>query len=163
MRIVIALVLVLLSGCAAETQISDVPAVHNTEIFTASTDRTWKALVETLAEDSYPIQAIEKESGLITTDFVSVAGPSTTFLREISNSSCGLCSFSRVRYSLSCYVSESGPNTTRVKLKAHVEGFERLWAGDWRVLESSGGIEKKVLDSMRERIQAAHDSPPANR
>jgi len=75
----IALVLVL-TGCGRAPR----PTVFtNSQTHSNDFDAVWSALIETFADNSWPIDTIEKASGLITTDWLSIpAGPLATRYEE---------------------------------------------------------------------------------
>src|SRR5687768_6141996 len=57
-------------GCAASQRMTVRAPVQSSERYEASYDKVWAATVGSLAEIGAPIQVVEKESGLITTQFV---------------------------------------------------------------------------------------------
>lgn len=68
---VLCCVLAMTLGCATA------PAPHtikNAFHFTDGYDEVWAAVMESMAELSLPIQTLEKESGLIATDWISFEG-----------------------------------------------------------------------------------------
>lgn len=68
---ILCLMFVFVGGCATA------PAqrtVVNSFSYTTSIDKVWSATVETFAELNLPIDNMEKDSGLITTDWINLTG-----------------------------------------------------------------------------------------
>ena len=154
-RSTLAFAILLLSGCAAPQQLATTP-VEDTEVFVASYDAVWGAVVATLAAEHYPIKAIEKESGLIATEFVTFTTSSLRAKEEIDGIAVRpgvfLGTWSQGRYSLTVFVARLADSTTSVKVTPHIEGFEDNVTRRWHVCPSLGVVESAVFDSVRARL-----------
>jgi len=57
----------LIVGCAA---VEPIPAEQKQHIYTANFDTVWSTIIEILTQESCPLKTIEKQSGLIHTDYI---------------------------------------------------------------------------------------------
>jgi len=150
--LLIALPTVLLAGCAPPQMVK--PTIQDTVVIQAPFDKVWGAIVSTLAEMALPIESIEKESGLITTKFVTFASgifAEKKIDRIAQKPPLFLASWSQGRYTLSVFVAPVGEDATKIKITAHIEAFERTTKG-WHVCYSKGVIEKQIFDSVKSKI-----------
>lgn len=152
-RLIAVLVVFFLVGCAT---VAVRPTIQDTEIIDAPFDKVWGALIATLSEQSLPIETIEKESGLVTTKFVTFASGfmAERAINEVAVKPSGLLyTWSNARYTVSVFVTKSGENTTRVKITSHIEAFENNVTKSWMVCYSNGVIEKRIFDSIEAKIE----------
>lgn len=150
-----AVVLLAVVGCAASQQMTSYTPVRDTEVFNAPFGRAWGAAVATLAEEGMPIQVIEKDSGIMTTQFVNFA--SGVFAeRQIDaiakRPRAFLGTWNSGRYTLSLFVSRIDSVTTRVKVTPHIEGFENNFSKSWMVCSSNGTLEAKMFSGIRSKL-----------
>lgn len=150
-------VLMTLVGCAASQQLTPATPRTDTAVLDAPFDKVWQATVATLAEEGMPIQTIEKESGIVTTQFVSFASGYSAE-REIDQLAkrprtfLGLGTWNSGRYTLSIYVSRVDSATTRIKATPHIEGFENNVSKSWVMCESNGALEEKMFAGIRSKL-----------
>ena len=144
--------IILLSSCAPLVA----PEIVDTFVFDAPFDTVWGATVATIADKSLPIEAIEKESGIITTKQVTFA---SGFLadREIERvairPSIFLGTWSNGRYSLSIYVNQISESQTKMTITSHIEALENNMTKSWHVCYSKGIIEVDVWESIRGKVR----------
>jgi hypothetical protein len=151
-------ILVLLLLIALAISLSKVPPapkeIVQGEVFNKSFEGVWKATVNVLSEEEYPIGVIEKESGLITTDFV-IFTKGLGVEREIDivavRPSIIFGTWSQGRYSLSIFVTEKN-NGTLVRVKPHIEAYENNVTNSWHVCDSRGVIEEKLLGKIEQLL-----------
>lgn len=151
--LLVVLLLVIFTGCATTQMVR--PTIQDTDAIQAPFDKVWGAVVATLAEMALPIEAIEKESGLVTTKFVTFASgilAQNEIDRIAQRPSVFLGTWSQGRYTVSIFVTSSGENTTRVKITIHIEAFEDNVTKGWYVCYSKGVIEQRIFDSVRSKI-----------
>ena len=141
----------LLTGCVAPQQ-----AVQPTSrAFFAGKDKVWPAIVSEIGLD-YPIKAVEKDSGLITTESVSVpAGYGNSNMGQWVLPPGGfLATWDGLRVSLSAVVEEVEPGRTQVTLRAHYEAFESNVSKSWIVCQSNGSLENQIFDKIAVRLNS---------
>jgi hypothetical protein len=147
----ILLVVPFLAGCAS---VAVRPTIQDTEIINAPFDTVWKAMVGTLAEQSIPIQSIDKASGDVTTKFVIFAYGNRTE-KEIDNLAVKpagwMHDWCAGRHKLDIFVTESGTNETTVKVTTHFEAFENNIERTWMVCYSNGVIEKQLFVAIKKK------------
>lgn len=144
----------LILGCATGKVI--IPEIQNDYEIEADFETVWLAVVESLAERSSPIEAIEKESGLITTSFVSFfsgRGQKAELDRIAAKPNYGfMATWSRGRYKFNVFVRSKSDGTTLVKITSHIEAFESTINEDWIVCFSRGVIEDDLFDLIKAKI-----------
>ena len=137
------LLLVGFTGCAG-VQITPLPPEKKQMIYPASFDATWRTVLDVLNDWEMPISAIEKESGIVVTDFVVVSAPSDMFpMGQMEIPRAG-------RYKMNISVREQGKQTI-VKVNAHYERFSQILfepIGTWKPQGSTGQVEANLLNSV---------------
>jgi len=131
------------------------PTIQDTQIINAPFDKVWEALVATLAEMGLPIESIEKESGIVTTDFVIFASGLATekVLGKVAVYPTSLLYiWSTARYKLSIFAIKKGEDATKVKITTHIEAYESNVTHNWMVCYSKGVIEKRIFESIKMKI-----------
>ena len=144
-------------GCAASQQMAARAPVQSSERFPAPYDKVWAATVGALADDGAPIQAIEKESGLITTQFVQFASGlnADKQLATIAYKPQGagfLSIWSMGRYTLSLHVTKETDSTSVVKVTPHIEAYERNVTNAWHVCDSNGNLERRTFRTISAKL-----------
>lgn len=119
-----------------------------TRIFEASYDDVWQALILVLNEDELPICTIEKESGVIVTDFVRF-GPYSSFAQNCLEEGL-LETIKEGRYRLNVLVIQRGPESVSVRINAHIEKFSKLFFGwyRWHSQATNGYIEYQIFQAI---------------
>lgn len=154
------------SGCAT----MPVMKVETQDTFTiqSSFNKVWGALIATLSEQALPIKSIEKDSGLVTTDFFIFVDADSISIKEAFKKGSGAVSekidiiayrpkvflgiWTKGRYFLNIFVKSEGVNTTSIKITAHIEAFESNIKRSWLVCNSKGVIEKEIIDSIKAKL-----------
>ena len=116
------------------------PEVENEHIFAADLGKTWGAVVETLSDQKFQVENIDKDSGLITTKFsVAEGGPMMA---------CAAKPDEAPKASLNVFVKrvEAG---TRVKVNAT---FDAVRAGRAVTCFSNGKLEKALFDGIERNL-----------
>ena len=120
-------------------------------IFNKNYNDVWQATVEVVGE-LYPIKVVEKTSGFIATDMVSISVPELNrigFRRKLKS----LLFFDSGRYSLNILIKEVNQNATRVKIVPHIEGFfsfEHTFG--WRIFQSRGIVEEELFGKIQNKF-----------
>jgi hypothetical protein len=150
--IVIVLILTL-SGCASTP---DPRPKEDTAFYLARYDKTWEAALMTLQEESIPIENMEKEKGLITTKFVNYSvGPQAHHeLEKIAQkpSATRLAIWSQVGYTLSILVTPINDMSTKVKVTAHIEAYDKNVTQEWHECLTNSVIEDAILEKIRDQL-----------
>lgn len=102
---------------------------------------------------NYPVQAIEKDSGLLTTQFVQmpVGFGNMGSERYILPPGCFLCTWAGLRMSMRAMAVESEPGKTLVTINTHYEAFEDNVSKSWIVVQSNGAVENQILTSVEQK------------
>lgn len=144
------LVAVVLAGCA--TPPPSAP-VQNSRTLNAPKSAVWP-LVVTEISGSYPVKVIEKESGLLTTDWVILpAGFNNANAANWVKPPGGLlATWGGLRATLSVNVIENEPGKTTVSIRPHYEALENNVVNGWIVCESNGNLESKLFSNIEAKL-----------
>jgi outer membrane lipoprotein-sorting protein len=145
--------LIALSGCQTTNQAPQV-AQRTSAVFNASKDKVWPLLVAEVGLN-YPVAAVEKESGLLTTDFVMMpAGYNNMNMTQwVFNPGGFLATWNGLRMKMNIMVVEIEPGKTQVTIRAHYEAFENNVSKSWIVCRTNGSMENSILTSIENQIR----------
>lgn len=148
----IAVIVLLAASCATEPQVS-VRAQRTSALISAPKDKVWPLLVSAVGLD-YPVQAIEKDSGLLTTQFVQVpvGFNNRNMKRYVFPPRTFLATWAGLRMNLRIMAVESEPGRTLVTINAHYEAFEDNVSKSWIVARSNGSVENQILTSIEQQL-----------
>jgi hypothetical protein len=142
--------LVFVSGCATQPTVATLPTSRT---FKASKDQIWPILVAEIAP-KYPTRVVQKDSGLISTDMVSV--PVGVFNMGAWNyarqPSMFLATWNGLRMSLTAMVSETQNGQSTVSISIHYEAFEDNVSKSWIICQTTGQVEAKILDAVEGKL-----------
>lgn len=147
----------LIAGCATPAPSGPpLPPPRERAIISAPKDKVWPVLVAEIA-GNYPVQVIEKDSGLITTQFVSLpAGYNNmSATRWIFKPGGFLATWAGLRMNMQVMVVELEPGRTQVTIRTHYEAFENNVQKAWIVAESNGSVENSILGKLERAFPAA--------
>jgi len=153
MKRAVVLLCVFIVGCV--TMPKEIPVIQNTLEVNIPFDKAWSAVVETISDMQLPIKAIEKDSGILTTENVTFANG---FLadNEINRVSLKPSVFGGVwrqgRYSLNIFVTAIDANHTRIKANSHIEAYEQSITNSWYICHSKGIIESTLFESVKSQL-----------
>lgn len=137
-----------LAGCVTPQPVSP---VQTTRTFPANYDRVWGTIVSELSAD-YPIQNVDKASGLITTQPLTLASglwDSEDKLKQYAYSpGIILGTYNNAQCSLTVFVSKSDETNTSVRVTARFQGFENNVTQSWQTWQSNGVMENQFLDKI---------------
>jgi hypothetical protein len=149
--------LVLLSGCLTTQKITSQPQ-STSMTFEASKNKVWDLLLEEIGL-SYPIVAIERESGLLTTSFVDIdAGwGNRNMSLYVYPPKMFLATWDGLRMKMNILVTEAVKGKTHVRIRTHYEAFETNLTKSWKVCQTNGSIENNALTSIRSKLLPTPD------
>lgn len=103
---------------------------------------------------NYPVQAIEKDSGLLTTQFVQMpVGFNNMGMEHYIFPPGGfLATWAGLRMNMGIMAIESEPGKTIVTIHAHYEAFESNVSKSWLVAPSNGAVENQILTSIEQKL-----------
>ena len=154
----VGLALVILVGCATTPPVQPNTPLRDTEVFASPFPKVWSALIATLAEQAYPIEVIEKESGVVTTRFVTFTGGKTDAQIDAVavKPNYPLATWESGKYTLSIFVAKTNSLTTTVKVTSHIEALVKPFMVDvpnWVGCDSKGVMEKRLFDVIKEKLK----------
>ena len=144
--------LVVLSGCLTTQKITS-PPQSTSMTFEASKAKVWELLVEGVGL-SYPILAIERESGLLTTSFVDIdAGwGNRNMSLYVYPPKMFLATWDGLRMKMNILVTEAVKGKTHVQIRTHYDAFETNLTKSWQVCQTNGSVENNILASIKSRL-----------
>lgn len=148
------LTLMLLTGCVTVTNYEK-DILPTARTFDAPRDKVWQAVVAEVGT-KYPVKSIEKDSGLLTTDFVSV--PAGQMNAEMGkwvmppSVDQPMAIWNGLKVSLSVMVLEPQAGKTSVNIRSHYEAYFHQ-GKQWFVCESNGRREQSILDAIGSGLQ----------
>jgi hypothetical protein len=140
-----------LCGCVSAPP---APKLSTTRLYSAPKDRVWPLIVAEIAP-KYSTKAIEKASGLLTTDVVSIPGDLNGFGDwPICYRPRGmfLPVWSELRMNMTVLASEPEPGKTSVSITIHYEAFESNATKSWVICESNGRLEDQILNAIGAKL-----------
>jgi len=150
----IAVVLIItLGGCASAPESRP---KEDTAFYLARFDNVWDAAFMALQEEAIPFEKMEKEKGLITTGFVNFSvGPQAHHeIEKIAQrpTETRLAIWSQVGYTLSILITPISDMSTKVRVTAHIEAYDKNVTRKWHKCITNGGIEDMILQKIRDQL-----------
>ena len=153
MYLIVAVLIVSLSGCATTPPPQQ---KEDTAFYLARFNKVWDACLMTLEEEAIPIETMEKEKGLITTEYVNYSvGPQAHHeIEKIAQkpSAERLAIWSQVGYTLSILITPINDMSTKVRVTAHIEAYDKNVTKQWHECISYGVIENIILERIRSQL-----------
>lgn len=154
-KLLICLIVMFVAGCNQPTVR---PHIQNTRLFDTPYDETWTAVVESFADKSYPIRAIEKESGFIAVDWIALPDASYeskafSKIALVPDKSFMLI-WRQGRHTINAFVKPKGDDMTEVRINTHIEIFESNMSNRYHVGYSTGFIENAILGRIGTKIKS---------
>jgi hypothetical protein len=149
------LITLILGGCARPHVSPLAPPPYRAEI-RATYDRTWGAIVRTLARENLPLRAIARDSGVIASD--DVVTPIGLW------ADCGTIGEDRLEgeavVSFTLFAEANGASSTRVQLnsKMRTQAHRRGTSGKLRPMPvypcaSTGRFEANLVEAVRDLVK----------
>ena len=142
-----------LSGCATAPEPRP---KEDTAFYLARFDNVWDAALMALEEESIPIETMEKEKGLITTGFVNFSvGPQAHHevdkIAQIPTAN-RLAIWSQVGYTLSILITPINDMSTKARVSAHIEAYDKNVTKKWHECITNCTIEDMILEKIRAQL-----------
>jgi hypothetical protein len=147
-----ALVLLVTVGC---TPPLEVPVIQQptVAVFAAPRDKVWAALVGVVGLD-FPIQVLERDSGLISTRVTTMVPPASRWALGCDNPDDFANPWNQLRMDLRALVEEREPGKTQVTLLCHYEANKQsTFPHAWTIVASNGALERDLLGRMQAKLQ----------
>lgn len=147
-------------GCSSTP--SPVPRLEaKANVYDASFEETWDALNDVLTEKRLPLKAFEKDSGLVSTDFVN-AGSRYVYMGKKDDAGREMSQWAdKTRYFLNIRVRADGDNQTTVDVIPHFEymryvrdtRINRWVEAGWEPCDSHGDVEREIHDALASKLR----------
>lgn len=147
------MLLPLVIGCVTVPIAEKIVAQRTSATIAAPKDKIWPLLVAEIAQH-YPIQVIEKDSGLISTQMVQMpVGFNNRGMEQYIYPPRGfLATWEGLRMSMQIIAIDGEPGTTIVTINSHYEAYESNLSKSWVVAQSSGAVENQVLTAIEQKL-----------
>ncbi len=146
----------LATGCASAPKQAAPAFKDDTAFYLARFDKVWDTVVTTLNAESIPIDSIDKGRGVITTKFVNYSvGPQAHYEIEAiaeKPSAARLAIWSQAGYTLSILVTSINDMSTKVKITAHIEAYDRNVSQEWHECISKKTLEGNIIEKIRAQL-----------
>lgn len=159
LMVLLTLSLALISGCASGP--APIPRLQTSaQGYSADFDRAWNAVNDVLTERRLPIKAIEKDSGLVTTEFVSSGGRYIYWGKKNDAGQEMSTWAEKTRYFLNIRVRKREDGGTTVDVLPHFEYMryeynsvlKRSVEAGWEACESHGDVETGLYDALSAKL-----------
>ena len=151
--LMVAILILTTLGCASAPEPRP---TEETAFYLARYNKVWDTAIMVLENESIPIESAEKDKGLITTKFVnySVGQQAHHELDNIAQkpSATRLAIWSQVGYTLSILITPINDMSTKAKVTAHIEAYDRNVTQEWHKCISNGVIEDTILEKIRAQL-----------
>jgi len=145
---------IVLAGCAQP----EIPIIEKQRRFAADYDTTWRAVIATVAEQSYPINAIEKDSGIVATEEMLVTNRTQEMREYAVLPSLPFSVWQRLTCRLNFFVHAGANDATTVQVNTAMRAYESNMTGAWHSASSTGAIETTVFESLRNHLHITTDN-----
>ncbi len=109
---------------------------------------TWEVIVEIMANGEWPIESIERESGLITTSFVQMGAFED--YADCGKDMLGVDTTMRLRCKINVYVKPVAEGHVDIRINTHFEGASS--SGSYGNCNSTGKLEAELFQSIQESL-----------
>jgi hypothetical protein len=144
----------LISGCATASK--PVKPPEDTAFYLARFNKVWDASIAALAEEHIPIDSMNKDRGVIGTKFVNYSmGPKAhNDLDAIAQkpSAQRLAIWSQVGYTLNILITPINDMSTKVKVTAHIEAYDKNVSQEWHECISNKVLENKIIEKIKTEL-----------
>lgn len=145
------LALVTLPGCRPPVEAPVVPR-PTLAVLSAPREKVWPAIVAVLGIE-FPIQVIERDSGLITTRMSNMALPANQWALNCEDAGDFVNPWNNLRMDLRLLAEEREAGKTQITLICHYEAFKQsTYPHAWTVVETSGKLEEDLLKKIQARL-----------
>ena len=144
--------IVALVGCAPPDTTLQVPKRSNV-VLSATKNQVWPLIISEIGLN-YPVQALEKESGLITTQFVNLPvtfnnGNAATWIYPPGGF---LATWGGLRVNLRILAVEIEAGKTSLTINCHYEAFESNVQKAWVLAKSNGSLENELITRIEAKL-----------
>ena len=150
--LLLSIIVCLIVGCASN-MVHPISSSQKVKTAHASYNDVWENLLYVLNVYEFPIILIEKDSGIIGTDWVGISP-----YDDIGKSALHYSASDIVRngkFKLSILVTRKGARKTDVRINANIQRYVKPFLMDsyyWSEQNTNGIIEKLVFDGLSQRM-----------
>lgn len=144
--------IIISSGCAMQPVVQT-PPLETSRILPYSKDKVWTSTVKVVSQ-KLPIQVIEKDSGLISTQTAQLplgygnSGSQNYFYQP----NIFLSTWGGATTRLNVIVNPESSKSTSIKLDATYQALETNVTKSWITAASNGQFENKIIDEIEQDL-----------
>lgn len=141
-----------LSGCATQPIIQS-PPLETSRIFPYNKDKVWASTVKIISQ-KLPIQVIEKDSGLITTQNAQLplGFNNTGYQNYFYQPNIFLSTWGGANARLNIFINPESSTSTSIKLDATYQALETNVSKSWINVKSNGQLENKIINEIEQDL-----------
>ncbi|WLT32394.1 hypothetical protein [Geothrix sp. PMB-07] len=125
-------------------------------VFAAPKEKVWSAAVAVIGI-GFPIQVIEKDSGLISTRPSNMTLPASQWALGCENPDDFINPWNALRMDLRLLAEEREPGKTQITLVCQYEANKQsVYPSQWIAVASSGKLERDLLKKIQSRLDRQH-------
>lgn len=151
---VVLILLLTFVGCVG-VPIAPLAPEDKERLYQSDFNVTWHGVLDVINEKELPITTIEKESGIVVTDFVIIPFTFASSRPDLFPAQ-PLEMIQQGRYKLNISV-RSASVSTKVRINAHFEKFSHIafieQFPSWKIQASTGILEKELFNAIESSIQ----------
>lgn len=141
------------SGCATQAVTQQAPPLDTSRVLPYSKDKVWASTVKVISQ-KLPIQVIEKDSGLISTQTAQLpigynnSGSQNYFYQP----NIFLSTWGGANVRLNVIVNAESASSTSIKLDATYQALETNVTKSWVTARSNGQAENRFIDEIEQDL-----------
>lgn len=136
-------------GCVV-APIKPTEPILSSYIFSSPYDEVWTAIVNVMSSEEYPIMLIEKDSGLIGTDWVRTSSSRPKYGTKLTGDWAFGYGGEKIKISIHVQQKTGG---VEVRITPHIELFARGELNEWFSTYSNGDLEQKLFGKIGQLIK----------
>lgn len=142
----------ILTGCMSQPVIQQ-PALQTDRVLHYSASKVWASTVKAVSQ-RFPIQIIEKDSGLINTQTatIPIGFDNSNYASYYYKPNLFLATWGGANIRLNVLVIPEDDNNTKLKINATYQALETNVMKSWIVVRSNGQEENRLLDEIEQDL-----------
>ncbi|MBF9263102.1 hypothetical protein I0P11_18735 [Acinetobacter baumannii] len=145
-----------LSGCATQ-QVAQIAPLETSRTLPYSKDKVWASTVKIVSQ-KLPIQVIEKDSGLISTQTAQLpmGFNNSGYQNYFYQPNIFLATWGGANVRLNVIVNPESASSTNIKLDATYQALETNVTKSWMAVRSNGQAENKIIDEIEQDLMKSN-------
>ena len=144
------------SGCATQP-VAQIAPLETSRTLPYSKDKVWASTVKIVSQ-KLPIQVIEKDSGLISTQTAQLpmGFNNSGYQNYFYQPNVFLATWGGANVRLNVIVNPESSSSTNIKLDATYQALETNVTKSWMAVRSNGQAENKIIDEIEQDLMKSN-------